>query len=242
MMLLRQTNSITYLPAKRQITLQPVSKVVIKRPISWNDKNRAISTFKSMISGTADGVRLHDVVENIQVAMDEVDRQQLAKRLLVTVSIGAEDIHTMWYFNAWGIIPSTTPLQDLFVARESLNGTLVLAIYNAPERDLEARPYIREDPREPATHAQIVAYLNMTHQRDGSYLVKCDERGVVDIVFRTEDTPEHEIFWMPENTLTELAGEGLLPEWSIVDAMSDRVLGLQISLENRVLSLFQQSS
>jgi hypothetical protein len=123
------------------------------------------------------------------------------------------------------------------VARESLNGTLVLAIYKAPQRDLKARPYTSEDPREPATEAQIVAYLNMTNQIDGTYLIKSDQVGVLDIVFRTKDTPQHELFWMLEKATSEIDGGGWIPDWGITDAMSDRVLDLKISLEERCFSL-----
>ncbi|KAF8856092.1 hypothetical protein BDZ45DRAFT_745810 [Acephala macrosclerotiorum] len=35
--------------------------------------------------------------------------------------------------------------------------------------------------------AQILAYLNMTHQRHGTYLIKTDEKGAADIVFRKPD-------------------------------------------------------
>jgi hypothetical protein len=240
--LLRQSETLTHLPSKKKVVLQQVSKAVFKRPIPWSNKPRVLSVLRSMVSGKVDGVRLFDVVSMVEAKIDQIDVSQLNKRLLVTVSIGADDIYTMWYFNAWAVIPSSTPLQDLFVARESLNGTLVLAIFKAPQRDLQARPYTREDPREPATEAQIVAYLNTTHQREGTYLIKSDEKGVLDIVFRTEDTPEHELWWMPENALSEMGGEGLIPDWSIKDAMSDRVLGLRIGLEDRFFSLVEQNS
>lgn len=235
--LLHQKETVTHLPPKKGVMLQQVGKAIFKRPVPWNNNARVMSTFRSIVSGKAEGVRLFDVAEKVGVAIDKLDPTELRKRLLIVVSIGADDVYTMWYCNAWAIIPASTPLQDLFVARESLNGTLVLAVYKAPQRDLTTRPYTRDDPREPATQAQIVAYLNMTHQRDGTYLVKSNDGGVLDIVFRTADTPEHELFWMPENALREMGGEGLIPDWNITGAISDRVLNLKISLEDRFFSL-----
>lgn len=240
--LLRQTDTITHLPAKRHITLQPISKAIIKRPVPFTNNSRIRSTFQSIISGKADGVRLLDIMVDFDRALNSINIAQLKRRLLVTVSIGSDEFDKMWYFNAWAIIPFSLPLQDLFVARESLNGTFVLAIYMPPDRDLNVRPYSRDDPRQPATHAQVVAYLNMTHQRDGTYLVKSNEKGIVDIVFRTQDTPENELFWLPENTLAEMGGEGLIPNWIVTDSMSDRVLDLQISLEDRFIPLYEQRS
>lgn len=54
----------------------------------------------------------------------------------MAVYIGADDIYTMRYYNVWAVIPSAAPLQELFLARENLNGILVLATCKSPERDL----------------------------------------------------------------------------------------------------------
>jgi hypothetical protein len=100
MELLRQSETVIHLPPKKSIKLRQVSKAIFKRPILWSNKARVMSTFSSTISGKADGVRLFDVAENVEVALGELDNTKLAKRLLSVVSIGADDIHTMWYFNA----------------------------------------------------------------------------------------------------------------------------------------------
>ena len=223
---LSQNGDLVHLVDNSNITLQQVDKVIIKRPVPWASRTEVISAFRSMISGKADGTRLFDVVHMVENLIADIPSTQLNKFLFVSVAITVADVHAMWYFNAWAICPSDINLADLFVARESLNGTLVLAVY----KELFSS-------EQPAKEAQIVSYLNMTHQRDGTYLVRADGDGVVDIVFRTADTPERELFWMPREEVRGMAGESLLPEWNVLDVLSDRVFDMKISLGEREFSL-----
>ncbi len=219
---LLQHEGLIHLDGTFDVVLREVQKVIIKRPTSWSNRSKVVAGFKSVVSGKADGHRLLDVGDKIAEVISDIPSLQLNKSLLVTISITVADVYTMWYFNAWAVCPSNVILSDLLVARESLNGTLVLAVYKGPK---------------PAKEAQIVSYLNMTHQRDGTYLIKTDESGVVDIVFRTADTPEHELFWLPESEVREMAGAPLLPEWNTMDILSDRVFNMQISLGDRKFPL-----
>ena len=70
-----------------------------------------------------------------------------------------------------------------------------------------------------------MTYLNATHQRDGTHLLKSNNNGVLDIVFRTEDTAEHEIFWVPEKVESE---EMSLADNSFKGATSDGVFWLVV--------------
>jgi hypothetical protein len=81
----------------------------------------------------------------------------------------------------------------------------------------------------------------MTHQRDGTYLVKTDEAGTVDIVFRTNDTPQPELFWLPEGIERSIAGPELLPGSHLLSDVSDRVFNMKIKLREKTLSLVDSS-
>jgi hypothetical protein len=223
---LSQDGDLVHLSGNSNVTLQQVEKVIIKRPVPWGDKIEVMSAFRSMISGKADGNRLFDVGDMVEKLITDMPSTQLNKFLLVSLSISVADIQSMWYFNAWATCPSNVILSDLFVARESLNGTLVLAVYKGSK-----------SLKEPAKEAQTVSYLNMTHQRDGTYLVRANEHGVVDIVFRTTDTPERDLYWIPLSEVRGMAGEPLLLEWNTIDVLSDRVFDMQISLGDRKFSL-----
>ncbi|KEF55821.1 uncharacterized protein A1O9_08572, partial [Exophiala aquamarina CBS 119918] len=160
--LLNQDARILHLEPNFNVVLRQVERTIFKRPVLMSNKTRALEVFRSMISGTADGQRLLDVGDMLKTTLGETDDEKLKSHYLITAQIGVEDVYTMWYFNAWAIFPANVLLTDLFIARESLNGTLVLALYGNPK---------------PASTARILAYLNMTHQRDGTYLVKADEQG-----------------------------------------------------------------
>jgi hypothetical protein len=82
----------------------------------------------------------------------------------------------------------------------------------------------------------------MTHQRDGTYPVKTDEAGTVDIVFRTKDTPQPELFWLPEGFESSMAGPSLPPGSHLLSDLSDRVFGMKIKLGERTLPLMNSSS
>lgn len=228
---LSQSGDIVHLDATSNVALRQVDKVIVKLPVSWSDREKVISAFRALVSGQADGIRLSDVGEMVEKVIADIPSTQLDKYVLVSLSITVAESNVMWYFNAWAICASNVNLADLFVARESVNGTLVLAAYKG---EFSSTPTVY------AKEAQILSYLNMTHQRDGTYLIKVDENGVVDVVFRTSDTPKHEIFGMPHLDLGTLDGGSLLPGLNILDDLNDRELDMHISLGTRELSLMVQ--
>lgn len=224
---LSQDGDVVHLDGTSNVTLRLVDKVTIKESVSWGERTKAIPTFRSIISGKADGIRLFDIADMVERAINDIESAQLNKYLLVTVSIAMHKASDLEYFNAWGICPSDILLSDLFVARESLNGTLVLAVYRGPK---------------PAKEAQIVSYLNTTHQRDETYLVKADESGVVDIIFRTADATKHELLQMLGLEMSTIPGQPSIPEWDLIDMLNDRALDAKVSLANRELPLVRTSN
>jgi hypothetical protein len=225
---------ITFLEPKLDVKLRLLDRYIIRRPLSWGNKEKCLPAFRSLVSGIADGERLLDVVSLVETAVNETSSDTLKKHLLVPIQIGVDDYNSMWYFNTWAIIPATAPLQELFVAREDLNGTLVLATFAGPI-------VIKDGWRQASTQARIVSYLNMTHQRDGTYLVKVDEAGTVDIVFRTKDTPQPDLFWLPKDFESSMPGPKLPPESHLLSDLSDRVFGMKIKLKETTLSMVKST-
>jgi len=246
---LLQDDSITHLVGTAGVTLQQIGKVVFKRPVLWSSTPQALSLFRSLVSGIAGNTETLDVTDTLANEVNNIDPEQLARKLLVTVQIGVEEPNVMWYFNAWAIVSAGIPLQYLFVARESVNGTLALAVYHweedalktNSEREKKEDVSVRSEDlapslelpipayRERAEKARIVAYLNTTHQENGTYLLKVDDTGVVDIVFRTRDTPEPELFWLDEATEPGVGG--------LTEGVRDCVMDVKISLIDRRLTV-----
>jgi hypothetical protein len=99
-----------------------------------------------------------------------------------------------------------------------LNGTLVLATCQGLR---------------PAKEMQIVSYLNMTHQSHGTYLVKSDGKGIVDMVFRTADTPQQEVSGLREPVLSE----ELLSYLQIMESVDDQVFNMRISFQSNAYTV-----
>lgn len=209
--LLNGTAEFAVLGSHFDVTLQLVDKVTIKPPVSLANKSAVLASFSNLVSGKADGARVIDVMVPLAKLLDETASEQLENFLFVPVCIAVEDINTMPHFNAWAICPSSTVLANLGVARESLNGTLVLATFQPPF---------------PATEMQIVSYLNMTSQSSGTYLVKSDDNGVVDIVFRTSDTPWPKLFWMASTIEQDMSFDT-----SMLQSLNEHVFNMKIGFQ-----------
>jgi len=122
-----------------------------------------LNSLRPIVVGRIDTSITQDILVNIEDIMNNTHDQVLERCGLLVVSIPIEDQQLITTFQAWSIIP--LHLGDaVFIARESLNGTMVAA-YS-----------VEQDTR-------IAAYLTMTHQMHGTFLIKTDESGMVDMVF-----------------------------------------------------------
>ncbi|CZR66459.1 uncharacterized protein PAC_16360 [Phialocephala subalpina] len=169
---LEQVEEPVDFPRYGVVNLQILENAIIQTPVAFTDKTLVISMLKDLVAGTADGEEVLNVTDELQKLLENmslVALEQLGRYSLIPISIGCQDSGLTWDFPAWTIVPSHLDTSRPFIARESLNGTLVLA---APVDEHQAR---------------IVAYLNMAHQRHGTYLIKTDENGIADIVFRKPD-------------------------------------------------------
>jgi hypothetical protein len=216
--LLNQNGDLTPLEPHINVMLQRIDKTVIKQVVSLADKPKVLSVFRSSVSGSVDGERVTDVVISLEKCLDETPVPQLEKCILIQASIFVEDVGIMPYFNTWAICPSSIKVPDLEIARESLNGTLVLATCQGLR---------------PAKEMQIVSYLNMTHQSHGTYLVKSDGKGIVDMVFRTADTPQQEVFGLREPVLSE----ELLSYLQIMESVDDQVFNMRIYFQSNAYTV-----
>jgi hypothetical protein len=164
------------LPTSFDVALQTIDNSTTSPSIDCSNKVKLLSNFRDVVTGTADNDRVVDVVGKIEELLSKLSLRnpgQLEKYVMVPISIKVNELGIDWAFPAWGICHSNTNMSDIFVARESLNGTLVLARHTL------------------SGETEIICYVNMTHQRHGTYLVKCDENGTVDIAFRKADPEMH---------------------------------------------------
>lgn len=114
---------------------------------------------------------LSDVLMTLDNVLRDIPRARLEQWRLVLVAIhlsGNFPHPSAGQHGTWAICREDAPFKDLFAARESLNGTFVLAARIEHGSDL--------------ARVQVFGYLVTTTQSSGSYLFESDEEGYVSIV------------------------------------------------------------
>ena len=198
------------------VQLRKIGNSSITNLISCSEKEQVISAFTEIISGTVDGERTTDIVPLVQQLLNTFSVEELMLHSFVRASIAVEGNVTLEAFNAWAIIPSRISTSPLVISRESLNGTLVLS---TPGQGTPG-----------SSRSQILAYLNMTHQKEGTYLIKSDENGVVDIVFRSQVQPLLDPAWLEGlKGIPNMGGVSFLG-LDMLETADDRAFDVQIQL------------
>ncbi|EPE31037.1 hypothetical protein GLAREA_04004 [Glarea lozoyensis ATCC 20868] len=202
--------------AAQNLVLQPSFDIEVRKlegyeiaaPIRLDDVSAFLAHFRGLVAGKADGKQVLDVVDKVKELIINVSTDtpgRLADYFLVPVSITASDSGLDLNFSAWGIYHSRLPLSDIFIARESLNGTIILAQHISD------------------SEVKIICYMNMTHQRYGTYLIKCDEDGTVDISFRKvdPDMPQIGSEWDLSSILADIPGSQMFDMPSLFGTTGD---------------------
>jgi hypothetical protein len=142
--------------------------------VDLDDRQDVAQEFGRIIQGArSDGTGFvyTDILAKILEALEGLSSSQLKNYVLVVVDVPVMTM-TPWkngppvgqrHVAAWAICPRSVRASSLEVAREGLNGTLVLV----------------EDKRAP----KAVAYLTVTHAQCGTYLLAADDTGEIKIDF-----------------------------------------------------------
>ncbi|KAI1347575.1 hypothetical protein F5Y01DRAFT_294873 [Xylaria sp. FL0043] len=121
--------------------------------------------------GSTDLGRWSDTLDRVKEQFKNTNSAVLSRYALILAAIDqAHDAHPGSPLYAWCICSADYLGRELYVAREALNGTLVVAT-----------------PRGP--HAHIVGYLAMTSQQSGTRLLETDEAGKMDLIFKVREVP-----------------------------------------------------
>ena len=157
------------------IPVKGIKGAFIKAAVQLTSKIYALGAIMAATSGTADNVAFAHAIGPIQNILDMTPGAHLSKYAVVVVAIPTSpDPYDRRYFCAWAIVTVYMPMDSLFVAREDLNGTLVLAGVK------EGR----------GNDASIFAYLTLTDHQCGTFLIKSDRAGRIDMTFRTPLRPD----------------------------------------------------
>ena len=137
------------------VFLRQVKDCDVVSKTTLTEKTKVLQDFSKTTSGIVDGMLNMNVLENVLSVLEKTPKESLERFTFVLASIGMrmKDKPVAW-LHAWAVCPLTpATLTDCFVARESLNGTLVLA------------------QREGDSTTRVLAYLTITDQQCGIFLL-----------------------------------------------------------------------
>jgi hypothetical protein len=155
-----------------RLDLQRISEAVIKMAVSLSKPALAISALELACSGKADGIIFTDILQEIWTLLQNYSDSFLSTRMLVIAAIPLHgETSDPYHFNAWAICASK-PFTDeppLFIAREGLNGALVLARHAKNVSDA----------------ATVVSYLTISDQQSGTFLIPVSNDGQILLTLKT---------------------------------------------------------
>lgn len=117
--------------------------------------------------GDGDGLIFTDPLSPIEALLDSLPDEYLAVSELTIAAVPVHPEDREHYLHLWAICPRSV-LDDegaLYVGRECLNGTVVIA--------------------KESTYSSIAAYLTISDLRSGTFLVPVSEDGQIDVLLRT---------------------------------------------------------
>jgi hypothetical protein len=147
------------------------ARINIAVPLS--NRQAAVSALHMASSGLADGMMFTDVLDDLVLLLHGFPNSHLENRMLVIASVPTgEEASGSQYFQTWAVCPSTAirDREALFIAREELNGTLVLA---------------RRREEDSSNQTSIVAYLTLTDQQSGTFLIPVSPEGQITLMLKT---------------------------------------------------------
>jgi hypothetical protein len=165
------------------VLVRRIEGATLKMILPLTSREDAAIAISLATSGLADEYMFTDVVKDIEKLLNETPEEQLMNHFLVIASIPTGPGAKANYFDTWAICPLLTPLDTLFVAREEQNGTLVLAIMKPDSTYLTS----------------IIAYLTLTDQQCGTFLIPVSSNGDINIVLRTPQRSDIQL----SNTLAD---------------------------------------
>jgi Heterokaryon incompatibility protein (HET) len=142
------------------VELRKIKDASIWYVVPFHDHKEVIYHAKRFVSGTADQFMFSDVIQNISEILQSTPSAQLNRSSLAVVRIPLDAPYASKLGQAvglitWAVIPSDLDKAKCFIAREGINGTLVIA---GPGKN----------------GLEVVSYITMTDQQCGTLLIGVD--------------------------------------------------------------------
>ncbi|KAG9767723.1 hypothetical protein KCU88_g7409, partial [Aureobasidium melanogenum] len=148
------------------VQLRKIKDAAVEFVVPLTNKKEVLYHMSTAVSGTADQFVFGNVLSNISDVLEAASLESMQRSSLVVVSIplNSPDARNkdLGGLVVWAVVPTTdTLLHNCFVAREGLNGTLVLA-----------------GPDGVTGQLAVLAYLTLTDHQSGTLLLPVDVHGL----------------------------------------------------------------
>jgi hypothetical protein len=152
-----------------RVGIRRVLGAMIQVVVPLQNRLSAVKTLSLAMSRGADNMMFVDSCNQILSVLASVPDSQLENRMLVIAVIPTEENSESRCFRAWAICTYSL-FWDLFIAREEINGTLVLA---------------RSQKDGNSIRTSIAAYLTITDQQSGTFLIPVSAAGQIELTLKT---------------------------------------------------------
>lgn len=152
------------------VAIRLVNMAVVMSATNLSDIEGVQKNLTMATSGIPDGVCFCDATFGIVEMLKRTPNEWLVKMRFVTVAIFTDSAKLF----AWALCPTSIDPSALCVAREQLNGTLVLAALCE-----------NSEPEQISMAATIIAYLTISDHQSGTFILPTDHDGNIDITFKT---------------------------------------------------------
>ena len=152
------------------VAIRLVNMALVMSATNLSDIKGVQENLTMATSGTPDGACFYDATFGIIEMLKRSPTEWLVNMRLVTVTIFTDSANVF----AWALCPTSIVPSALCVAREQLNGTLVLAALTE-----------NSEPEQIPIAATIIAYLTISDHQSGTFLLPTDDDGHIDIILKT---------------------------------------------------------
>lgn len=152
-----------------RVGIRRVLGAMIQVVVPLQNRLTAVKTLSLAMSGGADNMMFVDSCNQILSVLASLPDSRLENRMLVIAVIPTEENSESRCFRAWAICTYSL-FWDLFIAREEINGTLVLA---------------RSQKDGNSIRTSIAAYLTITDQQSGTFLIPVSAAGQIELTLKT---------------------------------------------------------
>lgn len=161
-----------------------INGAYIKFLIPLDNTVAALNMLNFATSGKYENMLFTNVLIQLAGLLEGVPLLFLKTRVLVIVAIPLKDDPQAGVFYSWAVCSAAAmvDLDSIHVAREQLNGTLVLAKPTSENTLLEKS--------EGTVPTNILAYLTITDQECGTFLLPVSPQGELNLDFKTPQRPD----------------------------------------------------